>query len=115
MIEGYLIDVISQINFLCSVFSVIFGAICLLRTVYKLLENPEGSKFINVPRFVYVCLIICLLGTIFIPKDLKYNYIQDREQKIQKLQKENFELNLTIRKYNLEKELQELRKQDVHN
>ena len=61
------------------------------------------------------CLIICLLGTIFIPKDLKYNYIQDREQKIQKLQNENIELNLTIQKYNLQKELRELRKQDVHN
>ena len=115
MIEGYLINVISQINFLCSVLSVIFGAVCLLVTMYNLLEKPTEDKFVDVSKFVYVCLVGCLLGTIFIPKDLKYNYIQDHEKKNQKLQKENFELDLTIRKYNLEKELQELRKQDVHN
>ena len=75
----------------------------------------QNHNIVRFPGFVYVCLIICLLGTIFIPKDLKYNYIQDREQKIQKLQNENIELNLTIQKYNLQKELQELRKQDVYN
>lgn len=113
MIEGYLINVISQINFLCSIFGYTIGIVVLWTILFNILN--QDHNIVRLPKFVYVCLIICLLGTIFIPKDLKYNYIQDREQQIQKLQKENFELNLTIRKYNLEKELQELRKQDVHN
>ena len=113
MIEGYLIDVISQINFLCSIVAYTMGIIILWTILFNLLN--QNHNIVHFPRFVYVCLIICLLGTIFIPKDLKYNYIQDREQKIQKLQNENIELNLTIQKYNLQKELRELRKQDVHN
>ena len=105
----YISDVLATIHFVCFMVTTVTGFILLFIHVSNIEEMKKAIGTVIPTNKLTTIFVISLILAIFTPTSLKWNIAHEYIEKNAQLQSEVNEMKYVIQKYNLEKQLQELR------
>lgn len=106
----YLFCVMDNLKDMCSIGCIMLCAICILCFIYFVLGCQMDFKFLDKIKGYFILLFaFCLTVCIFVPDRLQRAYMEQVNQEKLKLQEQVTQMEYVITKYNLERQLEEIR------
>lgn len=109
MITDYLCDTLASLQFLCFMMSVLFGSCVFIHTITTFVSDNtyNQSQIKPLPKWIYFLLVLSILGGVFIPSQLKYNYLAQERQKNTELQQQIIDLKTQLQEYQIKYQLEQ--------